>query len=121
MKTYVCHAARFDYRQELYEPLKRSVLGREHELILPHEGDDFQYSKPIIESADIVLAEVSYPSTGLGIELGWAHAAGKTIYLIHRLGAIPSASLSVLKAMTIIYKDATELTTLIDAQFGDKS
>ena len=70
MKIYVSHASSYDYRGELYEPLKLALP--DHELFLPHEksNDVSQEARDIIEACDIVLAEVSYPSTGQGVELG---------------------------------------------------
>ena len=69
MKIYVCHSTSFDYNNHLYEPLK-SVLS-DHDLIFTHDADSDFHSKDAIDSSDLVLAEVSYPSTGQGIELDW--------------------------------------------------
>lgn len=118
MKIYVCHATSFDYKRELYEPLKRSVLGQDHELILPHETELFKNSQLDIESSDLVLAEVSYPSTGMGIELGWANAAGVKLLLICRNTATPSRSLDVLGAEMIYYDHAADLVQNINNYFN---
>lgn len=117
MKIYVCHAVNFDYRNELYEPLKRSVLGQNNELVLPHETELFKNSKLDIESSDLVLAEVSYPSTGMGIELGWANAAGAKILLVCHDTATPSRALDVLGAEMIRYGDADDLVRKINSKF----
>lgn len=55
------------------------------ELKFPHKEEaDIAKTKEDIESADLVLAEVSIASTGSGIELGWANAAGKPIVAFYQ-------------------------------------
>ncbi len=73
MKIYFCHSREFDYQKELYDPIRESHLNTQHEIIFPHENN-FQTinTKEVIKNCDIIFAEVSFPSTGLGIELGWA-------------------------------------------------
>lgn len=74
MKIYVSHTSSYDYTNQLYTPLRLSKLNSRHEIFLPHEPNEVPINtKAIIEACDIVLAEVSYPSTGQGIELGWAN------------------------------------------------
>ena len=54
-------------------------------MILPHGRDQkIHHTKEDIESSDLIVAEVSIPSTGSGIELGWANAAGKPIIAFHQ-------------------------------------
>jgi hypothetical protein len=79
-KIYLTHASTFDYKTLLYQPLKASSLADNYQIIFPHETDSAaRYSKEIIKNSDLVLAEVSYPSTGQGIELGWAEIFRKPI------------------------------------------
>ena len=74
MKIYVAHSKKLDYKKELYEPLRNSSLNNEHEIILPHEKSDKPFSsKEFFKTCDVIIAEVSYSGTGLGIELGWAN------------------------------------------------
>ncbi|MEX1997871.1 MAG: nucleoside 2-deoxyribosyltransferase [Candidatus Andersenbacteria bacterium] len=50
------------------------------ELIHPREKkEELHITKQDIASCDLVIAEVSIASTGSGIELGWANAAGKEV------------------------------------------
>lgn len=49
--------------------------------------------REVIPACDIVLAEVSYPSTGQGIELGWASAANIHIIAFYRHGSSRSSAL----------------------------
>lgn len=59
----------------------------------PHEKEEeVHLTKDDISKADLVLVEVSIPSTGSGIELGWANAAGVPIIAFHQGGAEPSPS-----------------------------
>jgi nucleoside 2-deoxyribosyltransferase len=92
MKVYVCHSTAFDFRAEFYEPLKREFTTA-HEIIFPHDSDTDFNSSEAIRTSDIVLAEVSFPSTGQGIELGWANAAGVPIVCVHKTDAKPSGAL----------------------------
>jgi len=66
LKIYVGHSRDFDYVNELYVPLRRSKLNSIHEIILPHEKSDRPYSsKEFFKTCDVMIAEVSHPSTGL--------------------------------------------------------
>lgn len=49
--------------------------------------EEIQQTKDDIASADLVLVEVSIPSTGSGIEMGWANAAGVPIVAFHQGGS----------------------------------
>lgn len=105
MKLYVCHSTNFDYQSELYEPL-RQEFGEAHQLVLPHDNKDGEHSKAIIASSDMVLAEVSYPSTGQGIELGWADDLNIPIVCLYKSTETPSGALRHV-AREIIAYDAT--------------
>jgi nucleoside 2-deoxyribosyltransferase len=70
-----------------YETVKKYVAEHEEEIELtfPHEKrQEIAKTKQDIEAADLVLAEVSIASTGSGIELGWANAAGKPIIAFYQ-------------------------------------
>lgn len=106
MKIYVSHSSHFDYVSELYEPLMQA-FGDVHQLILPHETESEGVSaKDTIPSCDLVLAEVSYPSTGQGIELGWADASGVAMVCIYKSGIKPSSALRFLSGKTVNYDSA---------------
>jgi hypothetical protein len=108
MKIYVCHSTAFDYEKELYEPIRRE-LATKHEIILPHDsGDDFK-SREEINSSNIVLAEVSFPSIGQGIELGWADAAGVPIVCIHKNNSKPSGALHYITNDILGYVDEADM------------
>lgn len=107
---YLTHSTGFDYQNGLYQPLKHSDLWDKCQIILPHENPgETQNSKIWIEKADLILAEVTYPSTGQGIELGWANSIGKSLICFHRTGTKPSRSLRFVCEKIFEYRDAREL------------
>jgi len=112
MKTvYVAHSREFDFRKELYEPLRNSEINRIYNFVLPHENSDAPFdSKAFLKKGcSLVIAEVSYPSTGLGIELGWANLLKLPIVCISRKGAKISGSLKAVCSEFIEYSGATGL------------
>jgi hypothetical protein len=110
MKIYLSHSSGYDYENELYLPLKSSVVVREHEVFFPHDTENRDTnSKSLIEHGDIILAEVSEPSTGQGIELGWASSANKSILCIYRSGSKLSSSLKFITNQFIEYKNPEDL------------
>ncbi len=112
MKIFVTHASNFDFENELYVPLRNSQLAVEHQFVFP-EGGGYRGTKDIIQGCDVVLAEVSYPSTGSGIEIGWANLLGKPIIGIHKSGTNISTSLEYVAQAIISYKSIQELPGLI--------
>lgn len=108
MKIYVTHSTAFDFKEELYKPLRESELNTLHEIILPHEKNDEPFSsKEFIPTCDLIFAEVSYPSTGQGIELGWADKEGRKIICFHKSGTKYSSSLKTI-CDTFFEYDSTE-------------
>lgn len=108
--VYVGHSNSFDFRKELYNPIKESPLAKEYTFFFPHEDPTkFINSKDIIKKCDIFLAEVSCPATGLGIELGWANMEGKKIIAIYQEGQKPSSSLKVVTTQIQSYSGAADL------------
>ena len=114
MKIFFSHSSAVDYQTVFYQPIKRSVLFQQHDIILPHDAADFKDSKPLIQSADLVLAEVSYPSTGQGIELGWANCFDKRVICLHEAVAKPSSALQVITGECLEYQGSEGLITLLD-------
>ncbi len=115
MRIYLAHSTGYDFESELYIPL-RGAFSREHELLLPHEGHpDGVESRAIIAGSDVVLAEVSLPSTGQGIELGWANASGVKIICFYRAGAKPSGALRFISDTLIEYSGSDAMVARIQA------
>lgn len=110
MTVYVTHSSSFDYQNELYTPLRQSDLNNKHQLVLPHEKSSEPYdSKELLQSCDLVLAEVSFPSTGQGIELGWAASYGRRIVCFYRKGSHISSSLVVISKEIFEYEDEHDM------------
>ncbi len=116
MRIYIGHSTGFDYQKELYEPLKASELFKQHQILLPHEGESIsQNSKDFYATIDLFVAEVSYPSTGLGIELAWAADAQRKILCVHRANKQPSMALKTVCSDIRSYNDIEELIKIIQS------
>jgi hypothetical protein len=109
MKIYFCHSKNFDFKNELYSPIRSSLLNKKHEIIFPHETDKFINSKEIIKGCDLVIAEVSFQSTAMGIELGWANIMGKKIICVYKKGSKISQSLKTVSSVFLEYKNFKDL------------
>lgn len=113
MRIYIAHSASFDFVKQLYQPIKQSAMWRRLEIILPHDhGNDF-HSREAIKTCDLLIAEVSFPSTGEGIELGWADADGVPIAAIYRAGAKYSGSIKNLTDRLEPYSSANDMLGVI--------
>ena len=114
MKIYCAHSSAFDYRHDWYDVLRTSPLAVEHELIFPHEHEAIQKnSYSTLQSVDCVLAEVSYPSLGLGIELGWANSLQKPLYCLYTSDSRLSPSAANIATDCAAYNSKEELIYLI--------
>jgi nucleoside 2-deoxyribosyltransferase len=107
MKVYVAHSTSFDYKTQLYQPLREANIAGV-EFIFPHEhSEEPTNSKQRMKEFDVVLAEVSYPSTGAGIELGWADMLGIPIVCVHKEGTDVSGAVKGVCGEAIEY-DSSE-------------
>lgn len=118
MRIFFSHSKSesFDYREYLYEPLKASPLAKEHTLVFPH---DMSYSEPHSTKAEIlraglIIAEVSYPSTSSGIELGWANDYDKKIFCLYLDGRNYEQRISMLTRNIESYSGPAELVKKIE-------
>lgn len=110
MKLYIGHPRDFDYQNELYIPLRTSEFASFVDIILPHEQEGKTFnSKTDLQGVDVMLAEISHPSTGLGIELGYADLYQIPIIIAYKVGSQPSSSAKALGTHTIEYADPEDL------------
>ena len=110
MKFYAPHSRSFDFEKEWYAPLRELGLETGHEFVFPHEKSSVaENSKEAMKVFDGIIAEVLFPSTGMGIELGWADMLGKPIILVYRVGAEVSPSVLGLTDRVVRYTDIDEL------------
>ena len=106
MRIYVAHSSDIDYKKEVYEPLKRDGAFLEHELILPHDGNtSVSNSRNDYKTYDVVIAECSKPSFGVGIELGWFYDERKPIYCFIKSGLRPSGAVTSVAKEVIKYNN----------------
>lgn len=106
MNIYVGHSNGFDFKNELYIPLRQDRLNLEHTFFLPHEKSSALFSSQKFFKTgrvDLFIAEVSYPSTGLGIELGWASIYSIPIVCIYKQNHKYSNSISAVTDKIIEY------------------
>lgn len=119
MKIYVSHAKKSPFEEELYAPLKTS--GLPIEFIFPHDKNPDPFNaKELFEGkmCDLVLAEVSYPATGQGIELAWANANNIPIVCIYKKGVDISWSLKLLTDKFIEYENEQDMIRKITTELG---
>jgi len=114
MNIYIAHSTSFDFKEELYSPIRSSILDQIHSMTLPHENtSDLFDSKTHLQTCDLMIAEVSYPSTGVGIELGWADMFGCNIVCIKKIGSTSSSSLEAVCKNIFEYGNHEELVKAI--------
>lgn len=114
MKIYIAHSRDIDFINELYKPIKNSVELSNCEFILPHERkQENNNNRMIYKNLDMIIADVSKPSTGLGIELGWANDDNVKIYCIYKKGFKYSSSLKTVSNNFYEYSNELELIDII--------
>lgn len=102
---YFIHIRGFDWK-----PIKEALP----DITFPYEdAEKPKDSKKTIKQADLIIAEVSEPSTGMGIELGWANMLNKRIICIHKKGAKVSRSLNFISEKIIEYDSPENLISKI--------
>ena len=112
MNIYVAHSNKFDYIKKLYEPIKNAKSLSIHNFFFPNdEVNKLVKTKEIIKNYDLVIAEVSLPATGLGIELGWADDSNTPILCIYEKGSKNSSSLKFITNNFIEYAKKYYKTT----------
>ncbi|RYF28728.1 MAG: hypothetical protein EOO17_04300 [Chloroflexi bacterium] len=57
----------------------------------------------------MIIAEVSLPSTGQGVELGWADMYKIPIICIYKSGSKPSSALRFVSSKSIEYSDEKDM------------
>lgn len=109
MKILVTHSSDFDFRNKLYKPLRNSALNSKYEFRLPQEGERERLTKDIIKECAAIIAECSLPSTGQGIELGWANAYNIPIICVHEKGIKISNALHFVSDTFVEYSDEIDM------------
>jgi nucleoside 2-deoxyribosyltransferase len=73
-----------------------------------------------IDSADMLIAEVSEKAIGVGIEIGYATAKNKPVIYLRNTASEHSTTASGSAAHSICYKDTPELTEKLIQVFSGK-
>ncbi len=114
MKIYISHSSKYDYTNKIYNPIKNSNLIQSNIFFLPHEDENkIRNTKEIISNYDLVIAEVSLPTTGQGIELGWADYAKTPILCIYEKGTQISSALKFITNQFIEYESTEDMVKKI--------
>ncbi len=66
-----------------------------------------------------MIAEVSYPSTGQGIEIGWANASNVPIICIYRSGMGPSGALRFISNQIVEYSSPDDMVAKLRSIIAD--
>lgn len=115
MRIYIAHSRKFDFKNELYVPIRNDEELKEKEFILPHEISDVSSNtRDFYKDIDLIIAECSYPSIGLGIEIGWAFDDNIPVYCIHKKGTKVSGSIYAITQNIFEYKDIDEMLEIIE-------
>lgn len=114
MKIYIAHSKELNYIENLYRPIREEKELQKYNILLPHEMTaESANSREFYKSLSVMIAEVSYPATGMGIELGWAYDDGVPIYCLYQKGKNISNSLRVICNHFIEYSSEDELLDII--------
>lgn len=86
------------------------------EIIFPHDTQEgVKLTREQIEGAELVLVEVSISSTGSGIEMGWANAAGKPIIAFHQGGSQPSPAMQFVAKAIQVYVTEEDILQVLNS------
>lgn len=124
MKVYVSHKRNESFKEELYEPIEDSRLFEKYEFIFPHSESNEPFSSRemfLNKEIGLVLAEVSYPATGQGIELGWANAANVPIVCFFKKGFKIANSLKAVSNDFIEYENSKDLISKLEEVLIEKT
>jgi len=108
---YIIHSRDFDFKNELYNPIRKSQLNKQYNFVLPHEKSDELFdSKELFKSGcDIVIVESSYLKIGVGIEAGWADSYNIPIIAIYKKGFKISSSMKFISKAVIEYNSSDDM------------
>jgi len=110
MKIFIAHSSNFDFKNKLYAPHRGSVLNTEHEILLPQETEPkIEITREMIQGCDALAADVSQPSLGVGIEMGWADAFHVPVIAMHEKGSRVSFSIDNVVTHRFEYSGAEDM------------
>ena len=113
--------------------IARVIKSAGHELISPwvisedpndglNEAGVFERDVSAVSRCDIIIAEVSVPSHGVGMELMLAHTRGKKVICVHRQGIRLSWMVKGLPGAVLIeFKDEKNLRKKLSIELSEES
>lgn len=109
------HSSSFNFREELYKPIRESSRNEKYNFVLPHKNPDKPFSSKIYlkNDCDLLIAEATYPSVGLGIELGWADLYKVPIACVYKENTEVSDSLRAVSTNFMEYSNDEELIEVV--------
>lgn len=114
MKIYFGHSRNLDYEKEYYQPIRSNEDLSQYNIILPHEHtSSSSNTREFYRNLDLFIADVTYPATGLGIELGWAKDDGVPIVFIYHSGSKVSGSLRAISDQFFEYNSQDQFIKVI--------
>ena len=119
MKAYlaISYSNRKKFNNEI-EALKRLCSENDVELLVfvdkynfePNQEDEMMKTAFLeIDSSDLLIAELTTKSIGVGIEMGYAFAKRKTIFYLRRSGSEYSTTAAGISNVIIEYNDEFDL------------
>jgi len=114
MNIYVAHSSAFNYKEGLYKPIAQSNLAHQHHFILPHQAEGLNSRKVICNDTQLFIAEVSFPSTGLGIEIGYALTHNVPVICLYKQGTTPTNALHFINHQLIEYSDSKDFINQLE-------
>ena len=115
MRIYIAHSTNYDYQNELYKPIREDSNMNQYNIIFPHEYEDSSNNtRDFYNTIDLVIAECSYPATGVGIELGWLYDDKKPIHCIYKKNSNVSGSLKFITNNFYEYEDTDDMLRIIE-------
>ncbi len=107
------HSRAYDYINELYIPVKEK-LAHKHKIIFPHDEWPWIDTKKLLKKSNIFFAEVSYPATGLWIELWFAKNYWTKIICFYKEWSKISRSLKYICDDFFEYKNTEDMLNKIE-------
>lgn len=117
MKIYIGHNKEINYQEDLYRPIMENKYYQNpnYTFFFPHRVDkNSQNDRTFYNDIDIFFAEVSYPSTGLGIELGYAVDSQVPIVLLIKKGVKPNTSAKTIATAILEYTSPEDLKEKVE-------
>lgn len=122
MIIYIGHSKDINYIEELYKPIKELATEPDTTFILAHEiSANSSNSRDFYTTIDLFIAEVSKPSTGLGIELGWAYDSQVPIVCISKKGSKIAGSLKSVTDSFFEYGTSEDLKGIVKSIIEQRS